>query len=97
MDPTSRRIVCGAKNYVVGDKVPLALQELCCRAAKIKMSKLRGVESEGMLCSSRNLVSPTIRRSLDPAEGSSGWKAFCLVSLRYGLRARDHSEPSRLA
>ena len=43
------QIVCGAKNYKVGDKVPLALP-----GAKlpgdftIKVGKLRGVESQGM-------------------------------------------------
>jgi phenylalanyl-tRNA synthetase beta chain len=47
-----RQIVCGAKNYKVGDKVPLALPgaELT-GGLKIGASKLRGVESEGMLCS----------------------------------------------
>jgi len=51
-----RQIVCGAKNYKVGDKVPLALSgaELL-GGLKIKASKLRGVESEGMLCSAKEL------------------------------------------
>src|ERR1700676_4905222 len=53
---TKRQILCGAKNYKVGDKVPLALP-----GAKLpnglekKKSKLRGVESEGMLCSAIEL------------------------------------------
>jgi phenylalanyl-tRNA synthetase beta chain len=53
---TKRQIVCGAKNYRVGDKVPLALPgaELT-GGLKIRASKLRGVESEGMLCSPREL------------------------------------------
>ncbi|MGI8821269.1 MAG: phenylalanine--tRNA ligase subunit beta, partial [Chthoniobacterales bacterium] len=51
-----RQIVCGAKNYQVGDKVPLALPgaELP-NGLKIKASKLRGVESQGMLCSASEL------------------------------------------
>jgi len=53
---TKRQIVCGAKNYRVGDKVPLALPgaELT-GGLKIRASKLRGVESEGMLCSAKEL------------------------------------------
>jgi phenylalanyl-tRNA synthetase beta chain len=54
-----RQIVCGAKNYKVGDKVPLALP-----GAKlpgdftIKASRMRGVESNGMLCSGEELGIP---------------------------------------
>ncbi len=51
-----RQIVCGAKNYRVGDKVPLALPG--CRLApdfEIKVGKLRGVDSHGMLCSASEL------------------------------------------
>jgi len=53
---TKRQIVCGAKNYRGGDKVPLALPgaELT-GGLKIRASKLRGVESEGMLCSAKEL------------------------------------------
>ena len=47
-----RQIVCGATNYKVGDKVPLALPGAKLpNGLEIKKSKLRGVESEGMLCS----------------------------------------------
>src|SRR4051794_16926980 len=50
------QIVCGAKNYKVGDKVPLALPgAVLANDLKIKQSKLRGVESEGMLCSGKEL------------------------------------------
>ncbi|MBX9743423.1 MAG: phenylalanine--tRNA ligase subunit beta [Chthoniobacterales bacterium] len=53
---TLRQIVCGAKNYQVGDKVPLALPgAVLPGGVKIKVGKLRGVESEGMMCSSREL------------------------------------------
>src|SRR6266702_744769 len=49
---TKRQIVCGATNYKVGDKVPLALPGAKLpNGTEIRNSKLRGVESEGMLCS----------------------------------------------
>src|SRR5215472_7773354 len=49
---TKRQIVCGATNYKVGDKIPLALPGAKLpNGAEIRKSKLRGVESEGMLCS----------------------------------------------
>lgn len=51
-----RQIVCGAKNFKAGDKVPLALPDaILPDGTKIKTSKLRGVESEGMLCSAKEL------------------------------------------
>jgi phenylalanyl-tRNA synthetase beta chain len=51
-----RQIVCGAKNYKVGDKVPLALPgAVLVGDLKIKPSKLRGIESQGMLCSPSEL------------------------------------------
>jgi len=53
---TPRQIVCGAKNYKVGDKVPLAQPGAVMPGDfKIKVGKLRGVESEGMMCSSKEL------------------------------------------
>ncbi len=53
---TPRQIVCGAKNYKVGDKVPLALPGAVMPGDfKIKTGKLRGVESEGMMCSAKEL------------------------------------------
>ena len=52
----ARRIVCGARNYIAGDKVPLALPgAMLAGGVKIKIGKLRGVESEGMLCSAKEL------------------------------------------
>ena len=53
---TKRQIVCGATNYKVGDKVPLALPGAkLSNGTEIRKSKLRGVESEGMLCSAIEL------------------------------------------
>jgi phenylalanyl-tRNA synthetase beta chain len=49
---TKRQIVCGATNYKVGDKVPLALPGMKLpNGTEIRKSKLRSVESDGMLCS----------------------------------------------
>jgi phenylalanyl-tRNA synthetase beta chain len=54
-----RQIVCGAKNYKVGDKVPLALPGAAMAAGfTIKESKLRGVMSQGMMCSADELGLP---------------------------------------
>src|SRR5947208_17109200 len=51
-----RQIVCGATNYKLGDKVPLALPGTKLpNGTEIRKSKLRGVESEGMLCSAIEL------------------------------------------
>lgn len=45
-------IVCGASNFNVGDRVPVALPGAKLPGGfKIKKSKLRGVASEGMMCS----------------------------------------------
>ncbi|MGF1452195.1 MAG: phenylalanine--tRNA ligase subunit beta, partial [Opitutales bacterium] len=50
------QIVCGASNYKVGDRVPVALVGAKLPGDfKIKKSKLRGVESFGMLCSAKEL------------------------------------------
>src|SRR5580704_14648581 len=56
---TLRQIVCGAKNYKVGDKVPLALPGATLPGDfTIKVGKLRGVKSQGMLCSAEELHLP---------------------------------------
>lgn len=56
---TLRQIVCGAKNFQVGDRVPVALPGAVLPGDfKIKVGKLRGVESQGMLCSADELGLP---------------------------------------
>src|SRR5215510_13455285 len=56
-----RQIVCGADNFKAGDKVPLILpgNTLPPKAGEppltIKIGKIRGVESHGMLCSPQEL------------------------------------------
>ncbi len=49
-------VVCGARNVRVGLKTPLAtLGALLPGDVRISRAKLRGIESEGMLCSAREL------------------------------------------
>lgn len=55
-----RQIVCGAKNYKVGDRVPLALPGCVLDAGggksfTISEGKLRGVDSLGMMCSAKEI------------------------------------------
>jgi phenylalanyl-tRNA synthetase beta chain len=59
-----RQIVCGAQNFKAGDKVPLILPGATLPAKPgeapftIKVGKIRGVESHGMLCSPQELGLP---------------------------------------
>ena len=49
-------IVCGAHNFAVGDRVPLApVGAILPGGFEIGRRKLRGVESNGMLCSGKEL------------------------------------------
>lgn len=53
---TQRQIVCGAKNFKAGDKVPLALPGAVLPGGfTIKEGKLRDVASLGMMCSGKEL------------------------------------------
>ncbi|WP_455207732.1 phenylalanine--tRNA ligase subunit beta [Kaarinaea lacus] len=50
------QIVCGASNVVKGGKYPVALVgAILPNDLKIKKSKLRGIESSGMMCSAKEL------------------------------------------
>ncbi len=48
-------IVCGAKNMKEGDKVALAKVGAVLKGEKLKKAKIRGVESQGMMCSAVEL------------------------------------------
>src|SRR5947209_10966438 len=58
---SERQIVCGAHNFKAGDKVPLILPGSTLPAKpgeqplKIKAGKIRGIESQGMMCSPQEL------------------------------------------
>lgn len=59
-----RQVVCGAQNFKAGDKVPLIFAGATLPAkagaepVTIKVGKIRGVESHGMLCSPQELGLP---------------------------------------
>jgi phenylalanyl-tRNA synthetase beta chain len=54
--PELLQVVCGAKNFKVGDKVPLAtVGTKLPNGVEIKQAALRGVDSSGMLCSAKEL------------------------------------------
>src|SRR5512133_1500731 len=59
-----RQIVCGAQNFKAGDKVPLVLPGATLSGKPgeapftIKVGKIRGVESHGMMCSPQELGLP---------------------------------------
>jgi phenylalanyl-tRNA synthetase beta chain len=51
-----RQIVCGAKNFTVGDRIPVALPgTILPDDFRIGKSELRGVVSDGMMCSGREI------------------------------------------
>ena len=61
---SERQIVCGAHNFKPGDKVPLIVPGASLPAKPgeapftIKVGKIRGVESQGMMCSPQELGLP---------------------------------------
>ena len=83
-----------------GDKVPLALPgAVLPNGLKIKSSKLRGVESQGMLCSATSSV---LRQDSDgllilSPEAKIGAPIRSLFPRRHDSRRRDHAEPRRSA
>lgn len=48
-------VVCGASNIEIGQKVPLAMIGAQLPGGTIKKAKIRGVESQGMICSATEL------------------------------------------
>ena len=75
-----RQIVCGAQNFQAGDKVPLILPGKTLPAKPgeppftIKVGKIRGIESHGMMCSPQELGLPDAIEGLLilPAEARVG-------------------------
>ncbi len=67
------QIVCGAKNVQEGQYVPVAL--VGCELSegfKIKKAKLRGVESNGMICSSEEIGLPKLNDGILELDESIG-------------------------
>ncbi|MBL9139265.1 MAG: phenylalanine--tRNA ligase subunit beta [Verrucomicrobiales bacterium] len=71
-----RQIVCGAQNFQAGDKVPmilpgsaLPLKEGDKEPFVIKVGKIRGVESHGMMCSSEELGIDPVSLGLKKEDG----------------------------
>ncbi len=57
-EPELRQIVCGAKNYKVGDKVPCCLPGADLGGFVIGETKMRGVASKGMLAAAEEIGLP---------------------------------------
>lgn len=49
------RVVCGARNIAVGQMIPFARVGAMLAEGELKKAKIRGVESEGMICSAGEL------------------------------------------
>lgn len=69
------KVVCGAPNVRKGMKAPLARIGAALPQISIKKSSLRGVESEGMLCSARELGVSDDHSGLLELQGEPGMDA----------------------
>ena len=69
----TRQIVCGAKNIREGLYVPVAtIGAVMPNGMKIKHAKLRGVESDGMVCSATELGLPELNAGILELDDSIG-------------------------
>ena len=69
----TRQIVCGAKNIREGLYVPVAtIGAVMPNGMKIKHAKLRGVESDGMVCSASELGLPELNAGILELDDSIG-------------------------
>ncbi|GAA7108002.1 phenylalanine--tRNA ligase beta subunit [Helicobacter pylori] len=66
------QIVCGAKNVVPNQFVPVALNGALIGSTTIAKTELRGVESHGMICSSSELGFPKINDGILELDESVG-------------------------
>src|SRR6185503_3420635 len=76
-------VVCGAPNVAAGMKVPTALVGARLPQLEIKAAKVRGVESQGMLCSEQELGLSAEAAGLMslPADAKPGTKLRELLDL----------------
>jgi len=75
------RVVCGAPNVRVGMKAPLARIGARLPGLEIARASLRGVESEGMLCSARELGLSADHSGLLELQGKVGADARAALGL----------------
>jgi phenylalanyl-tRNA synthetase beta chain len=78
------QVVCGAPNVRVGMKAPLATVGARLPGLEIRSTELRGVRSEGMLCSARELGLSDDHSGLLEIEGKTG------SDVRAALGLDDH-------
>lgn len=100
-DQKSFSIVCGAKNHKAGDKVVLALPgAILANGLKIKKSRIRGEDSEGMLVSQAELGLETVaglktgqavKNFVDENKAAQQVESFAGVS---SGKSSTHFEPS---
>ncbi|MCF8410846.1 MAG: phenylalanine--tRNA ligase subunit beta, partial [Crocinitomicaceae bacterium] len=96
------QIVCGASNVAVGQKVPIAtvgctLYPKPEEAFKIKLSKIRGIESQGMICAEDELGIGTSHEGilvLDPST-KNGTKAAEYFQLENDYQLEIGLTPNR--
>ena len=75
------QVVCGAPNVRAGMKAPLAMVGAKLPGLEIKSTELRGVRSEGMLCSARELGLSDDHSGLLEIEGRTGSDARAALGL----------------
>ncbi len=86
-----RQIVCGAQNFQPGDKVPLILPGATLppkpgekEPFTIKVGKIRGVESHGMMCSAEELALDPEAHGLQKQDGLLILKPDATVGQAFG-------------
>jgi phenylalanyl-tRNA synthetase beta chain len=66
------QIVCGAKNVAAGQYVVVSKVGACLPEIKIKKAKLRGIESNGMICAAREIGLPDFHEGIMVLDDSLG-------------------------